>query len=224
MIASPRKRGKENLFDGNLDTNLNPLVSNSVEGKQKKMKQEGLKKIPTGNRDSGALSVDTSPHPIEKKTKKMKREELKGNGDDNALSKEASPKKPRITIEIYNKEVNTKGKVDVDLQEEKDSDTKVPNNNRDNQTGKDLEGLDGTENQNDGAHCKTMVESLKVNGAALEFVNKSIGADPLPQGKELTTVAGADLPPEDVGNALQFLEFCATFGKASDLFSVFIFC
>ncbi|KAM7524196.1 hypothetical protein LguiA_014098 [Lonicera macranthoides] len=217
VIASPRKRGKENLFDGNLDTNLNPLVPKSVEGKQKKMKQEGLKKKPTGNRDNGALSVETSPHPNEKKTKKMKREELKGmdNGDDNALLKEASPKKPRISIEIYNREMNTNGKVDVDLQEENDSDTKIPNNNRDNQMGKDLEGLDGTENQNDGAHCKTMVESLKVIGSALEFVNKGIEADPLPQGKELSTVAGADLPPKDVGNALQFLEFCATFGKAN---------
>jgi hypothetical protein len=26
-------------------------------------------------------------------------------------------------------------------------------------------------------------------------------------------VAGFELPPEDVGNALQFLEFCASFGK-----------
>lgn len=35
----------------------------------------------------------------------------------------------------------------------------------------------------------------------------------LPQGSQLTKVAGVDLSPEDVGNALQFLEFCATFGE-----------
>ncbi|GMH30600.1 hypothetical protein Nepgr_032443 [Nepenthes gracilis] len=35
----------------------------------------------------------------------------------------------------------------------------------------------------------------------------------LPQGTELTSVAEIDFPHEDVGNALQFLEFCATFGE-----------
>lgn len=36
---------------------------------------------------------------------------------------------------------------------------------------------------------------------------------PLPPGTILTTVAGIELPPEDIGHALQFLEFCAAFGK-----------
>ncbi|GAB2303361.1 hypothetical protein Dimus_037352 [Dionaea muscipula] len=35
----------------------------------------------------------------------------------------------------------------------------------------------------------------------------------LPQGTEMTNVAGIDLSPKDVGNALQILEFCATFGE-----------
>ncbi|KAE8679774.1 Zinc-finger domain of monoamine-oxidase A repressor R1 protein [Hibiscus syriacus] len=35
----------------------------------------------------------------------------------------------------------------------------------------------------------------------------------LPQGASLITVAGVDLPPNDVGHALQFLEFCAAFGE-----------
>ncbi|PWA49071.1 DDT domain, subgroup [Artemisia annua] len=33
---------------------------------------------------------------------------------------------------------------------------------------------------------------------------------------ELVTIAGVDLPKEDVGNALQLLEFCYTFGKIVD--------
>lgn len=37
----------------------------------------------------------------------------------------------------------------------------------------------------------------------------------LPQGTLLTTVAGLELSAEDVGNALQFLEFCAAFGEVS---------
>ncbi|CAN8232994.1 unnamed protein product [Cochlearia groenlandica] len=39
----------------------------------------------------------------------------------------------------------------------------------------------------------------------------------LPQGTTSITVSGFELPPEDVGNALQFLEFCSAFGKALDL-------
>ncbi|KAJ4961799.1 hypothetical protein NE237_021709 [Protea cynaroides] len=39
----------------------------------------------------------------------------------------------------------------------------------------------------------------------------------LPQGADLTTVAGIDVAAEDVGHALQFLEFCAAFGKVLDL-------
>ncbi|XP_019173164.1 PREDICTED: uncharacterized protein LOC109168561 isoform X4 [Ipomoea nil] len=40
---------------------------------------------------------------------------------------------------------------------------------------------------------------------------------PLPEGIRLTAVAGTDLPQEDIGDALQFLEFCAAFGKVLDL-------
>lgn len=40
---------------------------------------------------------------------------------------------------------------------------------------------------------------------------------PLPQGTELASVAGIELAPEDVGHALQFLEFCAAFGEILDL-------
>ncbi|KAK4749508.1 hypothetical protein SAY87_026957 [Trapa incisa] len=40
---------------------------------------------------------------------------------------------------------------------------------------------------------------------------------PLPSGTPLTTVAGVDLPAEAIGDALQFMEFCAAFGKVLDL-------
>ncbi|XP_042519407.1 uncharacterized protein LOC122093188 [Macadamia integrifolia] len=39
----------------------------------------------------------------------------------------------------------------------------------------------------------------------------------LPQGANLTIVAGIDLATDDVGHALQFLEFCAAFGQVLDL-------
>ncbi|KAF8112862.1 hypothetical protein N665_0060s0043 [Sinapis alba] len=39
----------------------------------------------------------------------------------------------------------------------------------------------------------------------------------LPIGISLTNVAGIDIPIEETGNVLQFLEFCSTFGEALDL-------
>ncbi|GAB4851963.1 hypothetical protein Ancab_016153, partial [Ancistrocladus abbreviatus] len=35
----------------------------------------------------------------------------------------------------------------------------------------------------------------------------------MPHGIEITTVADIEIHPEEVGNSLQFLEFCATFGE-----------
>ncbi|KAJ6758610.1 hypothetical protein OIU74_025289 [Salix koriyanagi] len=53
---------------------------------------------------------------------------------------------------------------------------------------------------------------------AMKLQNKEIDVDiQLPQGTCLTAVAGIELPPENVGNALQFLEFCASFGKVLGL-------
>nr|GEV20219.1 zinc-finger domain of monoamine-oxidase A repressor R1 [Tanacetum cinerariifolium] len=39
----------------------------------------------------------------------------------------------------------------------------------------------------------------------------------LPQGTELTNLAGIDIPSGDTGNALQLLEFCETFGEVLEL-------
>ncbi|KAI8528706.1 hypothetical protein RHMOL_Rhmol12G0168500 [Rhododendron molle] len=39
----------------------------------------------------------------------------------------------------------------------------------------------------------------------------------LPRGIELSNVAQIDLPAEDIGHALQFLEFCAAFAKVLDI-------
>ncbi|CAN1241159.1 Cell division cycle-associated 7-like protein [Linum perenne] len=57
------------------------------------------------------------------------------------------------------------------------------------------------------------------NGKLLPIPQKEIVLPeiPLPQGSCLTEVAGVELCPEDVGPALQFLEFCNAFGQAFDL-------
>ncbi|KAK6927968.1 Zinc-finger domain of monoamine-oxidase A repressor R1 [Dillenia turbinata] len=47
-----------------------------------------------------------------------------------------------------------------------------------------------------------------------KIVNEEIR---LPEGAEITKVAGVDVPAQDVGPALQFLEFCSTFEEVLDV-------
>lgn len=46
--------------------------------------------------------------------------------------------------------------------------------------------------------------------------NDPFALTPLPQGTAVTAIGDTDLQQGDVGNALQFLEFCMVFGKASN--------
>lgn len=72
----------------------------------------------------------------------------------------------------------------------------------------------GVENGNAGPKLKTVFDSRNIKIHATELQNKNFAADiQLPQGASLTTVAGFELDSEDAGHALQFLEFCAAFGK-----------
>ncbi|XP_021887955.1 uncharacterized protein LOC110807212 isoform X2 [Carica papaya] len=73
------------------------------------------------------------------------------------------------------------------------------------------EGLNGVKNDNLEAKLKG-VPKLKKH--AVELKNKEFDTDiQLPQGATSVTIGGVDVPPEDVGDALQFLEFCAAFGE-----------
>lgn len=60
------------------------------------------------------------------------------------------------------------------------------------------------------------VHSIKdnINGCQ----SQNLGADiPLPLGTELLNIGNVELPPKDIGSALQFLEFCAAFGKVPEV-------
>ncbi|XP_031255872.1 uncharacterized protein LOC116113852 isoform X1 [Pistacia vera] len=76
----------------------------------------------------------------------------------------------------------------------------------------------GVENGNAGPKVKTVFDSRNIKKSATELQNQKFAADiQLPKGASLTTVAGIELDSEDVGHALQFLEFCAAFGKVLGL-------
>ncbi|KAL1223034.1 hypothetical protein V5N11_024521 [Cardamine amara subsp. amara] len=78
----------------------------------------------------------------------------------------------------------------------------------------------------DSVHEKTAAKDVKENNKAgkirrtkpaLKRQEEDQVEVKLPQGNSSITVAGIDLPPEDVGNVFQFLEFCSAFGEALEL-------
>ncbi|KAJ1438666.1 Zinc-finger domain of monoamine-oxidase A repressor R1 [Sesbania bispinosa] len=73
-------------------------------------------------------------------------------------------------------------------------------------------GNPGDKSQTNGANSRRVKKCLVDSKG--EKVDKEI---PLPQGIELRKILDMDFPPEDVGNALQFLEFCRVFGEGLDV-------
>ncbi|TKY46536.1 Cell division cycle-associated 7 protein [Spatholobus suberectus] len=69
---------------------------------------------------------------------------------------------------------------------------------------------------NAGAKFEAGISRLPNVGMNLE-IEKIEEEIPLPPGTELTEILDIEFPPEDVGKALQLLEFCRVFGKALDL-------
>ncbi|PON78195.1 Zinc-finger domain containing protein [Parasponia andersonii] len=64
--------------------------------------------------------------------------------------------------------------------------------------------------------AKALDQSHEIKKCATSLEQTEVSV-PLPQGTILTTVWGIELSPEDIGHALQFLEFCASFGKVLDI-------
>ncbi|KAL0015311.1 hypothetical protein SO802_002380 [Lithocarpus litseifolius] len=154
------------------------------------------------------------------KSKKLKWEALKEICRDvGAHPKKTSPKKPKISEEVS----ITNGKDIGVLSMKENSKTHVaedfplsPIKSEEMKEEKDGEAL-----KNAGvsyAMKNGNAMSCKVGKGTMNLENKEFEVDiPLPQGASLMTVADIDLPPEDVELALQFLEFCASFGKSMQL-------
>ncbi|KAL6961041.1 hypothetical protein U1Q18_038804 [Sarracenia purpurea var. burkii] len=184
-VALAKKRGKENSFCENRNSNLHPpRFPLNDEKEQKKLKHERLKEMQDSN-----------------------------NGDG-VLLKETSFIKPRISNGVSKKEVKTNLTVKNLEQDKKCEKSKEP---RDGKPHKGRKVLHCQKLDKAGAQPGNGMESWKYQTNPMKFYNADIYATiPLPQGTELTTVAGINLPPEAVGHALQFLEFCAAFEEVND--------
>ncbi|XP_039027536.1 uncharacterized protein LOC120161327 isoform X3 [Hibiscus syriacus] len=161
-----------------------------------------------------------------------------GNGDCEASLNKTCLKKPKTSKEASNKTMKGNGclsnetmlKTEVQIdgasgpskeQETKCAKTKKAGvlngikvleitKRRDSTTSdEDSGGSDGLKNDNACGKLQSVKKLCK---------DRKLDVDiHLPQGASLITVAGVDLPPNDVGHALQFLEFCAAFGEVLDM-------
>ncbi|KAK6150948.1 hypothetical protein DH2020_015880 [Rehmannia glutinosa] len=261
VVFSPRKRGKENSFDGKLDSNLpesvdknskkntsvlNGLVDDNTSSKRinqgpdkRETKQEEHEDAHDCIKNNGFLSNETGSYGCEKKPKKMKRDRLGelSNGKNvkenlRKTSVDGNEKKPKKSRRDGLEEIDDSNEKDLTIAGSTSPTKLEVYNEMSNQGTKEFNGVDFEENVN----CTVTVTKKNLvgtvendeqkeeggNTAKVKNFLKHQGADfhadiRLPVGTELTSVAGIDVCAEDIGNALQFLEFCSVFGKAIDL-------
>ncbi|XP_052197578.1 uncharacterized protein LOC127804687 isoform X2 [Diospyros lotus] len=188
-----------------------------------------LRDMQDGTQDEWTLSKKCCPSPqkcqIAKEGLKAKKV---SNWADESMMRETIHRKPEISNGVSKKDV-TNGQTVLDVEEaklvpvmSKGVSSKLKKcekskEQRNSKCQKDLEVLDTKKLDYAGAQLLIPVESYKGQTKDLELLNKDIDANiTLPEGTELTSVAGIDLPPEDVGHALEFLEFCSAFGKKGE--------
>ncbi|KAK6128530.1 hypothetical protein DH2020_037739 [Rehmannia glutinosa] len=229
VVHSPRNLGKENSFDGKVDVNL----PNHIEKKSKKVKevqkgnkkdntslniispspgkrkskQEGLEDVHEGTKKLG--TKETGSRGSEKKTEKKKRDrsdEMSTRKNDEEIAKESSvhddEKKPKKSRKDKLENDDSK-KNDATLARRTSPRKLKLSNNKPTEVAKLNIGVDPDKNLNN------KINSEKHSVEPLGNVKRK-------EENELNSVAGIDVCTEEVGNALQFLEFCTVFGKASD--------
>jgi hypothetical protein len=157
-----------------------------------------------GKADADLNSQMSATGCSEKKSKKTKRGGLKemcnGSRDEGADPNRSSLIKPIGSEEISKKEVQINGK-DSSVLSKKDA-----------KTQQDAGMSNALKNENARAKPK----KVRMPWCTMNIENTEFDADiPMPQGASLASIADVELHPEDVGHALQFLEFCASFGKVN---------
>ncbi|KAK4834628.1 hypothetical protein QYF36_025888 [Acer negundo] len=160
-----------------------------------------------GNCDLNLNSQNLRPVLNDRISEKKKQVGLKeisnSNGDVDISVRKKTLKEPKISKEIIKEEKDTvywkiseKKRLKFSEEISKDKNPKVSEGTVMN---------DVIANENDGGY---FVENKK---------SKTQADVQLPLGANLTTIAGTEITSENVGSALQFLEFCAAFGEVLDL-------
>ncbi|XP_047968508.1 uncharacterized protein LOC125212392 [Salvia hispanica] len=226
VVPSPRKRGKENSFDGKVDANM----PNDTDKKSKKVKKghkgnkdDLMSEMHDSNKNIGTEGTGSCGN--KKKMKRDRSSEMENTKDNDEILKDKSvnevEKKPKKSRKELEKDDSKQSVNEVEKQpkrsrkelEKDDSKQRdvIPDANVNcgiTMTGKDVTKPLGKDNTTGDE-----IESANTL-VVLKQHNANIFPDiPMPLGTELNNVAGFAVSTEDVGNALQFLEFCAAFGK-----------
>ncbi|XP_039021853.1 uncharacterized protein LOC120154085 [Hibiscus syriacus] len=200
VATSLRKLGKENSFDGDCDSKVSSqnLISSLPEEKMsKKMKREGLKELYSDNGDHEASLNEAS-----NKTMKASSSLSDGKGlkTEIQIDDASSPSKEQKTKCAKSKKSGVLNGVKV---------LEITKKRKSTTSDEDSRGSNDFENDNTICKLQSVLKPCK---------DRKLDVDiQLPEGTSLITVAGVDLPPNDVGHALQFLEFCAAFGEVLDM-------
>ena len=198
VMISPRNEGKENSLNGNNESNLNlqNQIPNSEKKELKDMKRKELKEISNGNK----VDVKCIEETLKKQTE--------ANGTNECLSTKKKSSKKRASEDAGERNSLCHEDASCHLITAEES-TEV----------KDLDIHKYDKTSEDAKNKRTKLK----NKPPMNIQNKEFGACvPLPPCSKLTTVADIELTTEDVGHALQFLEFCAAFGKVCVSFLVSI--
>ncbi|XP_047150579.1 uncharacterized protein LOC124822601 [Vigna umbellata] len=227
---------KENSSERNSSLKLDPVKTQKNSTKiSKKTKREELKEI--SNANNGDSAGKKKSHKRRKICKEVPNEE-KGNASDGTKAcRKVSEKETKVDSNhkfCHNKILlgtGVEGKslsgvkildyrnhhlISVDPSNDIiDSVTSAPKKNMQHMHA---ENWNSTVPIDSCAGAKVQVGIARFASVAMNLVmDKTEEEIPLPPGAELTKVLDIELPPENVGNALQLLEFCRVFGKALDV-------
>lgn len=171
------------------------------EKKPKKMKRHRLDEM-NNIKNNDEMLKESSVHDDEKKPKKSRKDGLENDlskKNDATLARRTSPRKPANGMSNQGPNFN----IEVDPDKNKNDGITLTERNI-------IQPLGNYKRKED--YSNTVNDNI-----ILKHHNADLQAEiPLPVGIDLKSMAGVDVQREDVGNALQFLEFCAVFGKASD--------
>ncbi|XP_077253222.1 zinc-finger domain of monoamine-oxidase A repressor R1 protein isoform X2 [Tasmannia lanceolata] len=213
LVPSKRKRGKENPFIvKNTPTSPNKSVvtgkgltpsKGTLEKEDSSVEQGGLNLLCKTLLVCNDLKLVSEN--IGKKQKKKLRldrtDVYQGSTDDNGLNEDLKARASKnIPVDSILKAEKVNGR---DLVLPAVGETKVPdvkNNNHAESMPLPIAKFCQLEKDIARRHNKDAIPCIK-----------------LPQGTALATIAGIELSADDVGPALQFLEFCSAFGKVLDL-------
>ncbi|RDX75271.1 Cell division cycle-associated 7-like protein, partial [Mucuna pruriens] len=219
VVVLSGELGKENTLDVDVEK-----ASSSFKI-SKKTKRKELKKISNGSNDDGAGKRKSLKRP--KICKEVPSEEAKGKANDdtevcNKVSKEetidSNHDAARVPMDGLEAWAVDDRCLDINNLLEKAAKGKSFSGTVFGDPASDFVGpvtfAPKVNDDGDNKFQAGMAKLPNVMNWEIEKIKKEI---PFPPGTELTEILDIQFPPQDVGSALQLLEFCRVFGKALDL-------